>query len=156
MGKGSKNSKRRDSTDYDDHQELQSLHAEVSEVAVDAKCIWDQTGCEDCDEMSLVMMETRCDRMTNDQEMCEGAVGAFNRCLWSQAAAMTDAQVLAVNLDFSGVGQDCTLNVLLVIAGLVTAIFVVQQGYRWWKNREYQKLQTNQPPQEIQITSHGV
>ena len=84
--------------------------------------------------------------------MCEGDVGAYNRCKWSHG---DNPHVMAVDIKFADFGEDSTLNILLIIAGVVTAVFIIQQLYRWWRNREYKKVQGTQY-EEIQITSHGV
>jgi len=98
-------------------------------------------------------METRCDRMSHDQEMCEGDIGAFNRCTWSHGS---NPHVMAVDIQFGDFGEDSTVDILLIIAGVVTALFAIQQLHRWWRNREYKKVKETQHREEIQITSHGV
>lgn len=115
-------------------------------------CIWDQTGCSNgCD---MEAMDARCDRMSHDQEMCEGEVGAFNRCTWSHGAS--GAQ-MNVDIRFADIGEDWRLDVLLIVAGVITTLFIIHQLYRWIaRNREYKKLQGTQHNDEIQITSHAV
>merc|ERR1712241_295628 len=113
-------------------------------------CIWDQTGCANgCD---MEAMDQRCDRMSHDQEMCEGEIGAFNRCVWSHGSNSH----MNVDIHFSNIGEDSTVDILLIIAGVVTAVFIIQQFYKWWRNREYKKVQGTQHHEEIQITSHAV
>jgi len=120
------------------------------EIAPRLGCIWDQTGCAaGCDED---VMDQRCDRMSHDQEMCEGEIGVFNRCVWSHGASSQ----LNVDIHFSDIGEDSTVDILLIVAGVVTAMFIIQQIYKWWSNREYKKVQEIQHHEEIQITSHSV
>jgi hypothetical protein len=117
-------------------------------------CIWDQTGCSNgCD---MEAMDKRCDRMSHDQEMCEGEIGQFNRCQWSHGGNVHSMSNLNVDVNFSDFGEDSTLDILLIIAGVVTAVFIIQQFYRWWKNREYKKVRDTQHHEEIQITSHAI
>lgn len=138
------------SSSHDDNQHHESFDEE-EEVSVKLGCIWDETGCASgCD---VNAMETRCGRMSHDQEMCEGEIGAFNRCLWSHGDNPHMSN-LNVDVHFSDFGEDSTLDILLIIAGVVTAVFVTQQVYRWWRNREYKKVRGTQHHEEIQITSH--
>lgn len=115
-------------------------------------CIWDQTGCSNgCD---MEAMDARCDRMSHDQEQCEGEIGQFNRCQWSHGE---NTHILNVDIhSLAGIGEDNTLDILLIVAGVVTTLFIIHQLYRWFKNREYQKLQSTEQYEEIQITSHAV
>jgi len=120
------------------------------EIAPRLGCIWDQTGCAaGCDEQ---VMDQRCDRMSHDQEMCEGEIGVFNRCVWSHGSNSH----MNVDIHFSDIGEDSTVDILLIVAGVVTAMFIIQQFYKWWRNREYKKVQETQHHEEIQITSHSV
>jgi len=120
------------------------------EIAPRLGCIWDLTGCAaGCDEQ---VMDQRCDRMSHDQEMCEGEIGVFNRCVWSHGS---DSH-MNVDIHFSDIGEDSTVDILLIVAGVVTAMFIIQQFYKWWRNREYKKVQETQHHEEIQITSHSV
>ena len=137
-------------------------------------CIWDQTGCSNgCD---MEAMDARCDRMSHDQvppilmstfylctgrppmnfaqEMCEGSIGALNRCTWSHGAS--GAQ-MNVDIRFGDIGEDSTLDIMLIVAGIMTSLFIIHQLYRWFtRNGEYHKLQDTQHHDEIQITSHAV
>lgn len=117
-------------------------------------CVWDQTGCANgCDQEA---MDKRCDRMSHDQAMCEGEIGQFNRCRWSHGANPHSAANLNADVHFADFGEDSTLDILLIIAGVVTAVFIIQQLYRWWRNREYKEVRQTQHHEEIQITSHAI
>merc|ERR1711951_138748 len=119
------------------------------EIAPRPGCIWDLTGCAaGCDEQ---VMDQRCDRMSHDQEMCEGEIGVFNRCVWSHGS---DSH-MNVDIHFSDIGEDSTVDILLIVAGVVTAMFIIQQFYKWWRNREYKKVQETQHHEEIQSKSHS-
>ena len=88
------------------------------------------------------------------QEMCEGAIGALNRCTWSHGAP--GAQ-MNVDIRFADIGEDSTLDILLIVAGVMTSLFIIHQLYRWFtRNKEHQKLKDTQHHDEIQITSHAV
>ena len=88
------------------------------------------------------------------QEMCEGELGALNRCTWSHGASGAQKNV---DIRFGDIGEDSIVDILLIVAGVVTSLFIIHQLYRWFtKNSEYQKLQDTQHHDEIQITSHAV
>jgi len=132
---------------HESHHEDKELK---EEIAPRLGCVWDQTGCANgCD---MEAMDMRCDRMSHDQEMCEGEVGEFNRCVWSHGSNSH----MNVDIHFSDIGEDSTVDILLIVAGVVTAMFIIQQFYKWWRNREYKEVKEIQHHEEIQITSHSV
>merc|ERR1712013_558190 len=48
-------------------------------------CVWDQTGCTQGCDASL--METRCGRLNHDIDACLGDEGKLSRCVWSHGEA---------------------------------------------------------------------
>jgi len=127
-----------------------SKEMQKDEISARLGCIWDQTGCSNgCD---MEAMDARCDRMSHDQDLCEGEVGQFNRCQWSHG----ENSHMNVDIHFADIGEDSTLDILLIVAGVVTTLFIIHQFYRWRRNREYKKLPQHHEHEEIQITSHAV
>jgi len=137
---------------YNKHHDVDSKEMKKEEITARLGCIWDQTGCAaGCD---MEAMDARCDRMSHDQELCEGEIGQFNRCTWSHGSNAH----MNVDIRFADIGEDSTLDILLIVAGVVTTLFIIHQFYRWFRNRDYHKLQglSTQHHEEIQITSHAV
>jgi len=121
---------------------------EVEEVPMG--CVWDLSGCANgCD---ADLMQSRCKKMSHDQAMCEGEIGAFNRCKWSHGGNSH----FNADVEFGDLREDSTVDILLIVAGVVTAVFAIQQIYRCSKNWEYKEIKASQHLDEIQITSHIV
>jgi len=147
--------KHHDSKDMEEDSDDDTKHHDSKDMKQDdiserLGCIWDETGCASgCD---MEAMTTRCDGMS--QTICESRIGKKHRCLWSHGAS--DAE-MNVDVRFGHIGEDSTVDTLLIGAGVLTTLFIIHQLYRrFTKNSEYQKLQDTQHHDEIQITSHTV
>jgi len=103
-------------------------------------CVWDGSGCHD--GCNVEDMEARCDRLSHDQEDCEGLEGQSKRCVWSHGQVLEQElldQRIASVVNFKLSVLDIVLGVVLMIS----IVFGLSQLKRWWNNREYKKVHGN-------------
>lgn len=136
----------------DEDGSLTAFQAIFKPHASSMGCVWDGTGCfGDCDTNQ---MKERCAEMES-QTQCESDNGAQKRCRWDYGIstafnykAFVVGRAIGMETDISAV------NMLLVVAVLVTVLFAVRQVYRWYRNREYRKLNEVEMAHELGGTAH--
>merc|ERR1712087_196795 len=114
-----------------------SLEDLLSGDIVGSDCVWDETGCvgSKCSQV----MGSRCGALSMLD--CVGDLGAFKRC--KQRERRQSATLFGLNVNVLD-SEMSTVDTLLVIVGLLTSLVVVQQGFKYCKQRTSKQLKARE------------